>query len=52
MIFLRIMLFTEYSNIDDMKMIPEETTNIDRIKKDKPSDDISSEKFKYHLIPG
>ena len=46
MIFLRIMLFTEYSSIDDMKVIPEESTNVDRIKKkDKPSNDISNEKF-------
>ena len=35
MIFLRIMLFTEYSSIDDMKVIPEETTNVDRIQKKK-----------------
>ena len=33
MIFLRIMLFTEYSSIDNMKVIPEETTNVDKIKK-------------------
>ena len=46
MIFLRIMLFTEYSNIDDMKVIAEETINVDRIKKkDKPFDDISNQKF-------
>ena len=46
MIFLRIMLFTEYSSIDDMKVISEETTNIDRIKKkDKPFNDINNKKL-------
>ena len=46
MIFLRIMLFTEYSSIDDMKVIPEETINIDRTKeKDKLSSDIENKKF-------
>ncbi len=46
MIFLRIMLFTEYSSIDDIKVIPEEMTNVDRIKKNnKPSNDIDSKKF-------
>ncbi len=34
MIFLRIMLFTEYPNSDDIKPILEETTSIDRIKKE------------------
>ena len=47
MIFLRIMLFTEYSRIDDVKVIPKETTNIDRIKKkDKPLNDIKDKKLK------
>ena len=45
MIFLRIMLFTEYSSIDDMKVIPEETMNVDRIEKDKPSNDIGNKKL-------
>ena len=46
MIFLRIMLFTEYSSIDDMKVIPEETTNIDRIKKkDQPFNNIDNKKL-------
>ena len=48
MIFLRIMLFTEYSSIDDMKVIPEETINVDRIKKkDKPFNDIGNKKLQY-----
>ena len=46
MIFLRIMLFTEYSRIDDVKVIPKETTNIDRIKKkDKPLNDTKDKKL-------
>ena len=46
MILLRIMLFTEYSSIDDMNAIPEETTNIDTTKKkDKVTKDIGNKKF-------
>ena len=46
MIFLRIMLFTEYPSTDDMKVMPEETTNVDKIKKkEKPSNDISNKGF-------
>ena len=46
MILLRIMLFTEYPSTDDMKVMPEETTNADRVKKKKkPSNDISNKGF-------
>ena len=45
MIFLRIMLFTEYSNIEDMKATPEEMMNVDRIEKDKPFNDIDDKKL-------